>query len=55
VKKSLREIIKDLGKKRYSDLNMTMLNEGELIDELQHFLENKRYALADRYLCVQFF
>jgi disease resistance protein RPM1 len=44
VKKALRDILIDLGKKTYSDLNMTMLNEGELIDELHHFLENKRYA-----------
>ncbi|CAD6215381.1 unnamed protein product [Miscanthus lutarioriparius] len=46
VKKALRDILIDLGKKRYSDLNMTMLNEGELIDELQHFLENKRFLIV---------
>jgi disease resistance protein RPM1 len=42
MKKPLRDILIHLGKKRYSDLNTAMLGEGQLMDELQHFLKKKR-------------
>jgi disease resistance protein RPM1 len=55
MKKVLRDIIIDLYKERYNDLYETILSEWQLIDELQYFLKNKRYGLAARYLCLQFF
>jgi chromosomal replication initiation ATPase DnaA len=46
MKKAWRDILIDLDREMYSDPKMTMLDEGQLIKELQHFLENKRYASA---------
>jgi hypothetical protein len=41
VKKALRDILIHLGKKRYSDLNTTMLDEGQLTGELRHFFKKQ--------------
>lgn len=43
IKKALRDILIHLDKERYSDLNTTRLDEGQLIGEIRHFLKNKRY------------
>jgi len=45
MKRALRDVIIDLAKERYSNLNVTILDERQLIDELRHFLENKRYDM----------
>jgi disease resistance protein RPM1 len=43
MKRALRDILIHLDKERYSDLNTTRLDEGQLIGEIRHFLKNKRY------------
>jgi disease resistance protein RPM1 len=49
MKKALRDILIDLAKERYSDLNKAILDERQLIDELRHLLKNKRYGLTTEY------
>jgi len=46
MKRALRDVIIDLAKERYSNLNVTILDERQLIDELRHFLENKRFLIV---------
>jgi disease resistance protein RPM1 len=43
MKKALWDILIDIDKERYMVLSMTRTNERQLIDELRHFLRNKRY------------
>lgn len=43
ARKALRDILIHFDKQKYSDLNMTIPDGQQLIDELRHFLENKRY------------
>ncbi|CAL4950405.1 unnamed protein product [Urochloa decumbens] len=45
VKKVFRDILVGLGKERYTDFNMTRLDETQLKDELRHFLKNKRFLI----------
>ncbi|CAM0958468.1 unnamed protein product [Alopecurus aequalis] len=45
VKKVFRDILIDLDKQKYTNINLMILNERQLIDELREFLENKRYLV----------
>ncbi|CAD6252455.1 unnamed protein product [Miscanthus lutarioriparius] len=47
LKTVLKDILIDLDKKRYTtELNLTILNERQLIDELREFLKDNRYFIA---------
>lgn len=42
MKKVFRDILIDLDKQQYMDFNFTILDERQLINELQNFLETRR-------------
>ncbi|KAL6595538.1 hypothetical protein ACP70R_047878 [Stipagrostis hirtigluma subsp. patula] len=46
LKKVLRDILIDLNKQKYTDSNMNVLDERQLIDEIRDFLGRKRYLIA---------
>ncbi|CAL5036357.1 unnamed protein product [Urochloa decumbens] len=46
LKRVFKDILLDLDKKRYKNLNMTILDERHLIDEIRGFLKGKRYFIV---------
>ncbi|CAN6181183.1 unnamed protein product [Urochloa humidicola] len=46
LKKVFRDILIDLDKRKYTDANILIWAEWQLINELQHFLQSKRYFIV---------
>ncbi|ONM27741.1 hypothetical protein ZEAMMB73_Zm00001d007851 [Zea mays] len=46
LKKVFRDILMDLDEHRYTDLNMLILDERQLINKLRDFLESNRYIIV---------
>jgi len=51
IKKVLRDILVGLDKEKFMNLNMTMLDEKQLMDELKEFVQEKRYEFNHSTQC----